>query len=110
MDFDGPQSRVPRSLIMNNRQFFLACITLSLQFSCVFSLFKCDGTLYGKPVPKDCFNLYNQLPGGSEAPDIDLDTPRSFVEPKFMQPSFSPVFNPFRTQMVQLPKVWREGL
>ena len=95
---------------MNNRQFFLACITLSLQFSCVFSLFKCDGNLYGKPVPKDCFDLYDQLPGGPEAPDIDLDTPRSFVEPKFMQPSFPFVFNPFRTQMVQLPKVWREGL
>ena len=69
----------------------------------------CNAIVYGKPEINDCFTLYNQLPGETLSPDIDKDAPRSFVEPKFLEPPFANVPNPYTSQMVQLPKLWRIG-
>ncbi len=69
----------------------------------------CDAQIYGRPNTNDCFDLYKQLPGETLSPDINPDEPRSFVEPKFLDPPFTPVLNPYRSQMVQLPKIWRVG-
>ncbi|KAL2037091.1 hypothetical protein N7G274_010218 [Stereocaulon virgatum] len=109
MGFDVIQSFIVRSVTMNTRHYLLIWSALSLHLSCVFSQPKCDSTLYGRPNPTDCLKLYEQLPGGPKSPQIRLETPRFFVEPKFLLPSFSPVSNPFRTDMVQLPKLWRQG-
>ena len=86
-------------------------------FICIFSYSilvlaqsSCDAVTYGTPVAKDCFDLVQQLPGGVTSPDIDVDALRMFVEPKFLQPSFAPVRNPFSTEMVQLPKLWKKSL
>ena len=70
---------------------------------------KCDASVYGRPEINDCFDLYNQLPGETLSPDVNPDAERSFVEPKFLDPPFTPVPNPYATQMVQLPKIWRVG-
>lgn len=70
----------------------------------------CDAGIYGKPFSNDCFVLYDQLPGEKLSPGIDKNEPRSFVEPKFLDPPFAPVPNPFNSQMVQLPKIWRYGM
>ena len=69
----------------------------------------CDAKIYGKLNDRDCFDLYHQLPGETLSPDVDPDVPRSFVEPKFLDPPFAPVPNPYPSQMVQLPKIWRIG-
>lgn len=86
-----------------------ALLCISSFFVNVLSQSSCDAQLYGKPKSYDCFDLYKQLPGGTLFPDIDPDVPRSFVEPKFLDPPFTPVPNPYSTQMVQLPKIWRIG-
>lgn len=85
-------------------------------FICIFSYpvlvlaqSSCDAVTYGTPVVKDCFDLVLQLPGGFTSPEIDVDALRSFVEPKFLQPSFAPVYDPFSTEMVQLPKLWKKS-
>ncbi len=80
-----------------------------LHISFVRSLSSCNANLYGKPFVKDCFDLYDELPGGAMSANVDVDKPRSFVEPKFLEPAFCPVPNPYSTKMVQLPKVWRGG-
>ena len=64
----------------------------------------CNLKLYGKVDDHDCFALYEQLPA---EPGQDPDEPHSFVEPKFLSPPFAPVWNPFKTEMIQLPKIWR---
>ena len=85
-------------------------------FICIFSYFvlvltqsSCDAVAYGTPLVKDCFDLVLQLPGGVSSPDIDVDVLRIFVEPKFLEPSFAPVRDPFSTEMVQLPKLWKKS-
>ncbi len=80
-----------------------------LHISFVRSLSSCNANLYGKPSVRDCFDLYDELPGGAMSANVDVDKPRSFVEPKFLEPAFCPVPNPYSTHMVQLPKVWRGG-
>lgn len=109
MGFDVIQSFIVLSVTMNTGYYFLIWSALSLHLPCVFAQLKCDSTLYGRPDPTDCVELYEQLPGGRKSPHISLEMPRYFVEPKFLRPVFSPVSNPFRTEMVQLPKVWRQG-
>lgn len=91
-------------------------MSLSAVFICIFSCSvlvlaqsSCDAVTYGTPVAKDCFDLVLQLPGGATSPDIDVDALRIFVEPKFLQPSFAPVQDPFSTEMVQLPKIWKKS-
>jgi len=88
------------------------CISLyaALQFRRIYGESHCDASIYGKPEVNHCFDLYNQLPGETLSPDINPDAPRSFVEPKFLEPPFTPVPNPYMSQMVQLPKIWRAGL
>ena len=85
-------------------------------FLCIFSYSiwvlakpSCDAVTYGTPLAKDCFDLVLQLPGGNTSPTIDVDALRSFVEPKFLRPEFAPVNDPFKTEMVQLPKLWKKG-
>ena len=86
-------------------------------FICIFSYSilvlaksSCNAATYGIPHAKDCFDLVLQLPGGVTSPKIDVDALRSFVEPKFLRPEFAPVHDPFTTEMVQLPKLWKKGL
>ena len=85
-------------------------------FFCIFSYSilvlatsSCNAVTYGTPLAQDCFDLLLQLPGGVTSPSIDVDALRSFVEPKFLQPEFAPVYDPFETEMVQLPKLWKKG-
>ena len=75
----------------------------------VYTQSQCDAKVYGKPNVNDCFDLYKQLPGETLSPGINPDAPRSFVEPKYLEPPFTPVPNPYSTSMVQLPKIWRAG-
>lgn len=86
---------------------FCICIPLLAQLTQAISS-TCNAKIYGKPDVKDCFHLYNQLPSETLSPEVDAYTPRSFVEPKFLDPPFTPVPNPYRSQMVQLPKIWRQ--
>ena len=94
---------------MDRRPSLVTLLPILLCFQYVFSHFQCIAGLYGKPAAKDCFELYEQLPGNALSPHVKVDVPRSFVEPKFLQPRFCPVPNPFATEMVQLPKIWRQG-
>ena len=94
-------------LTMGLVQYLFACVFLCSYLVCASSQFSCNTALYGMPREKDCFDLYNQLPGGSVSPDINIDVWRCFVEPKFLQPAFCPVHNPLGASMVQLPKIWR---
>lgn len=79
------------------------------QVNWIYARSHCDAPIYGKPDVNNCFELYNQLPGETLSPEINPDIPRAFVEPKFLEPPFTPVPNPYSTQMVQLPKIWRTG-
>ena len=83
---------------------FVRLISAFLLLSLASSKSTCDLKLYGKVNDHDCFALYEQLPA---EPGQDLDEPHSFVEPKFLSPPFTPVWNPFKTEMIQLPKIWR---
>jgi len=98
-----------RVFTMKDTRLSLSMVCISLQQICVRSLSSCNAKIYGKPFVKDFFDLYNQLWGGTLSTSVDVDKPRSFVEPKFLQPAFCPVPNPYTTQMVQLPKIWRGG-
>lgn len=97
-------------LDMNLISILLTLLHLFIHSSAASPQSSCDAKLYGKPEVKDCFDLYRQLPGETLSPDINPDEPRSFVEPKFLDPPFTPVFNPYHSQMVQLPKIWRVGM
>lgn len=94
---------------MKSKNFFAAFIGI---FSCsvlVVAQSTCNAVTYGSPLAKDCFDLVPQLPGGVTSPEIDVDALRSFIEPKFLQPSFAPVYDAFGTGMVQLPKLWKKS-
>ena len=94
---------------MNKSNLLAAFICI---FSCsdlVFAKASCNAVTYGTPLANDCFDLVLQLPGGVTSPTIDIDALRSFIEPKFLQPEFAPVYDPFKTEMVQLPKLWKKG-
>ena len=94
----------------------MKCKNLFSAFICIFSYSililaesNCDVVTYGTPDAKDCFDLLQQLPGGFTSPEIDVDALRSFVEPKFLRPAFTPIYNPYSTEMVQLPKIWKKS-
>ena len=91
------------------RRYLLACICTLFCFYFAWAQFTCDAVTYGAPYVKDCFDLYNELPGGPTTSHIDIDAARSFVEPKFLSPAFAPVYDTLETEMVQLPKVWKKG-
>lgn len=66
----------------------------------------------GTPPLAHCSKAYDKIPyalvprGGP--PDMD----RLFVEPQYLQRPFSPVYNPYgaeNVEMIQLPKIWRHG-
>ena len=86
-----------------------AFISICSYYIFVLAESSCDAFTYGTPLARDCFDIHPQLPGGPASPNIDLDALRSFVEPKFLQPAFAPVYDPFNTEMVQLPKIWKKG-
>ncbi len=92
---------------MKRRHLLAAFICISSYSILVKS--SCNAVIYGTPLAKDCFDLLPELPGGATTPSIDVDALRSFVEPKFLQPGFAPVHDPFKTEMVQLPKIWKKG-
>lgn len=94
---------------MNRRNLLAAFICIFSYSTLVFVEASCNAVTYGTPIANDCFDLVLQLPGGVTSPSIDIDALRSFVEPKFLQPEFAPVYDPFRTEMVQLPKLWKKG-
>ena len=79
------------------------------QISWISAQSECNAYIYGKPDAYDCFNLYTQLPGETLSPQVEKDHYRSFVEPRFLDPPFTFVPNPLQAQMVQLPKIWRQG-
>ena len=85
----------------------LICIVA--QASWISAQSECNAYIYGKPDAYDCFNLYTQLPGETLSPQVKKDHYRSFVEPRFLDPPFTFVPNPLQAQMVQLPKIWRQG-
>ena len=94
---------------MNSKNLFAAFIGIFSYSVLVVAQSSCNAATYGTPLIKDCFDLVSQLPGGVTSPEIDVDALRSFVEPKFLQPSFAPVYDAFGTGMVQLPKVWKKS-
>ena len=94
---------------MKCKNLLSAFICISSYSTLILADFSCDVFSYGTPVAKDCFDLVPQLPGGFTSPEIDVDALRSFVEPKFLRPAFTPVYNPFSTEMVQLPKIWKKS-
>ncbi len=94
---------------MKVKRVYPLVLCLLIHRNAASSYSACDAHVYGKPEAQDCFHLYNQLPGETLSPDINPDEPRSFVEPKFLDPPFTLVYNPYHSQMVQLPKIWRMG-
>ena len=94
---------------MKRRNLLAAFFCIFSYSSLVLATSSCNAVTYGSPHAQDCFDLLLQLPGGVTSPSIDVDALRSFVEPKFLQPEFAPVYDPFETEMVQLPKLWRKG-
>ena len=94
---------------MNKRNLLAAFICVFYCSTLVFTKASCNAVTYGTPLANDCFDLVLQLPGGVTSPSIDINALRSFVEPKFLQPEFAPVYDPFQTEMVQLPKLWKKG-
>ena len=94
---------------MKRRNLLAAFICMFSYSILVLAKSSCNVVTYGTPLAKDCFDLSLQLPGGETSPTINIDTLRSFVEPKFLQPGFAPVHDPFKTEMVQLPKIWKKG-
>ncbi|KAK0516387.1 hypothetical protein JMJ35_000990 [Cladonia borealis] len=94
---------------MKRRNLLAAFFCILSYSSLVLATSTCNAVTYGSPLAQDCFDLLLQLPGGVTSPSIDVDALRSFVEPKFLQPEFAPVYDPFETEMVQLPKLWKKG-
>ena len=92
-----------------SKKLFAAFIGIFSYSVLVVAQSSCNAATYGTPLVKDCFDLIPQLPGGVTSPEIDVDAIRSFIEPKFLQPSFAPVYDAFHTGMVQLPKVWKKS-
>ncbi len=96
---------------MKSRNMISAFICIFSYSILVLAKSSCDAVTYGTPLAKDCFDIYPQLPGGGGVNSaINVDKVRYFVEPKFLQPAFAPVYDLFNTEMVQLPKLWKEGL
>ena len=69
-----------------------------------FTSSTCNAKLYGQIKEYDCFELYKQLPA---EPAQDVEENHAFVEPKFLNPRFTLVINPYNNEMIQLPKIWR---
>ena len=94
---------------MIKRNLLAAFVCIFCYSTLVLATSTCNAVTYGTPRAQDCFDLLQQLPGGVTSPSIDVDALRWFVEPKFLQPEFAPVHDPFDTEMVQLPKLWKKG-
>ena len=65
----------------------------------------------GIPSLADCSKAYDKIPYALVPPGGPPDMDRLFVEPQYLQPPFSPVYNPYAAMndIIQLPKIWRHG-
>lgn len=74
----------------------------------------CDETIYGKPNVEDCQTAmswipYFEQPRGRQQNEATAF--RSFAEPQFLKPPFSPVRNEWAPRaIVQLPKIWKHSM
>ena len=86
------------------------CSILSL-IACaqiVFSQWKCDYRIYGKPKLVDCAGAILSMPDAtSKVPTSKLRAIRKFVEPQYLEPPFSECQSELDAPMEQLPKFWR---
>ena len=74
------------------------------------SQYICDSFTYGRPDPIDCASAIQSVKGGKPPPDPSIVEPRLFVEPQYLDPPFDAVSpNPFKNDIVQLPKIWRHS-
>ena len=74
----------------------------------------CDKELFGTPNPADCVEAIRWIPYfGLPIERNPATAIRTFVEPQFLDPPFSPVKNDFRLgkyALVQLPKIWSHSM
>lgn len=74
----------------------------------------CDETIYGKPNVEDCQTAmswipYFEQPRGRQQNEATAF--RTFAEPQFLKPPFSPVRNEWAPRaIVQLPKIWKHSM
>ena len=74
----------------------------------IFSQWKCDYRVYGRPRLNDCAAALLSMPDAtSETPTTKLAAVRKFVEPQYLEPPFSECHNQLDAPMEQLPKFWR---
>ena len=74
----------------------------------VFSQWKCDYQVYGRPQLDDCEGALLSMPDAlSKGRTTKLAAFRKFVEPQYLEPPFSQCHNELDAPMEQLPKFWR---
>lgn len=74
----------------------------------VFSQWKCDYHIYGRPQLDDCAGALLSMPDApSKGRTTKLTAFRKFVEPQYLVPPFSQCRNELEAPMEQLPKFWR---
>ena len=74
----------------------------------------CDRELFGTPNPADCVEAIRWIPYfGFPIERGPATASRTFVEPQFLDPPFSPVKNYYSLEkyaLVQLPKIWSHSM